>query len=220
VFYFFVDVRDHQHVYVGWRAGHLTFMVSAALIGLAFERLAHIPRAMRTAGGIAIALVMLASAPTVAIDAYNTQDISNRDVGAGFRWTLLLTKDEQDAFAWIERHTAPDELIQIDPAPRDPDTWAYLPAFPGRRMFGGLPISMVPLKKYEERSARIREIFDIDPIDAHNRARRSGVRYIFIGPPERAAHPGVDDRFASQPALLPLVYRNPSISIYGVVSAP
>ena len=30
-FYFFVNVRDHQDVYVGWRVGHFLFM-SAAVV--------------------------------------------------------------------------------------------------------------------------------------------------------------------------------------------
>src|SRR5881396_3789860 len=38
-FYFLVDVRDHQHVYVGWRAGHLMFIAFAPLVGFAVQEL-------------------------------------------------------------------------------------------------------------------------------------------------------------------------------------
>lgn len=217
IFYFYVDVRDHQNVYVGWRAGHLTFMVSGALIGLAFERLASAGR-WRRLGWSGVLLIILASAPTFAIDLYNTQDVTNREMGPGFRWTLVLSRDELDAFAWMQRNTFPDDLFQVDPFARDANTWAYLPAFADRRMYSGLPISMVPLRKYEERSRRIAEIYDLDPVRAHHRASRAHVKYIVVGPPEREAHPGVEERFAADPSLLVPVYRNPTISIYAVAS--
>ena len=38
-FYFFVDVRDHQYVYVGWRAGHFLFVALAALVGYGLQEL-------------------------------------------------------------------------------------------------------------------------------------------------------------------------------------
>ena len=37
VFYFFVNVRDHQDVYVGWRVGHFLFMSAAVVIGVLLE---------------------------------------------------------------------------------------------------------------------------------------------------------------------------------------
>ena len=39
-FYFFVNVRDHQDVYVGWRVGHFMFMAAAVVIGVLLERIA------------------------------------------------------------------------------------------------------------------------------------------------------------------------------------
>ena len=36
-FYFFVNVRDHQDVYVGWRVGHFLFMSAAVVIGVLLE---------------------------------------------------------------------------------------------------------------------------------------------------------------------------------------
>lgn len=37
-----------------------------------------------------------------------------------------------------------------------------------------------------------------------------------VGPPERAAHPGVDARLDSVPDLFPTAYRNGSVTIYKV----
>ena len=94
----FIDVRDHQNVYVGWRVGHLLFMASAVPIAIALERIAEDGGWQRYARIAAFAVVIAVAAPTVAIDLYNTQDITNRHLAAGFRWTLLLTHDELDAF--------------------------------------------------------------------------------------------------------------------------
>ena len=46
----------------------------------------------------------------------------------------------------------PKAIFQVDPVPRDPEHWAYLPAFAERRMAVGIPISMVPLAKYQQAS--------------------------------------------------------------------
>ncbi len=100
---------------------------------------------------------------------------------------------------------------------RDTATWAYLPAFAERRMAVGLPISMVPLAKYEEGSARMRQMFDADPRAAYDTAIEYHIDYIIVGQPEREAHPGVEGRFDSIPALLPLVLRNATISVYKVI---
>jgi hypothetical protein len=209
VFYFFVDIRDHQNVYVGWRVGHLTFIASIAGIAVLLERLSTLERRAR-AGWAALALILAASAPTVLIDLYNTQDIGNRG------WTLTLSPAEMAAFEWIGRHTLPADLVQIDPVARDPGSWAYIPAFANRRMFGGLPISMVPLHKYDVRAKRIREIFDLEAPLAYERARSANVRYVWVGEPERGAHPGVDARLDADPTLFQPVFRRDGVTIYGV----
>ncbi len=216
VFYFFVDIRDHQDVYVGWRVGHLTFIACGALIALTFERAAALRAMQRRLVWGVVAVVVLAAAPTLVLDAYNTQDVGNRGGGAGFRLTLVLTRDELEAFDWIRTHTRPDAVFQVDPVARDSDTWAYLPAFAERRMGKGLPISMVPLNKYIYETGRIRRIFDDQAGDAFDRARRSGVQFVLVGPPERTAHPDLEARFDAVPDLFPLVFRNAAISIYKV----
>src|SRR5207247_438478 len=49
LFYFFVDVKDHQHMYVGWRSGHFTFIACAGLTGYALQELGRRGRRMRVA---------------------------------------------------------------------------------------------------------------------------------------------------------------------------
>ena len=158
----------------------------------------------------------LAGLPTTVIDVYNTQDLLNRSEAPGFRWTLVLTPDDRQVFDWIRHNTRPDAIFQVDPLVRDSETWAYLPAFAERRMAAGLPISMIPLQKYQEGSNRIRGIFDEVPLSAYERAIRAGINYVLVGPPEREAHPGVEERFDSIGSLMPLAFRNGTISIYEV----
>jgi len=218
VFYFFVNVRDHQDVYVGWRVGHLLFMAATVLAGLVFEQLEGSPTPARIAAWVAVAIVTLTGLPTTVIDVYNTQDLSNRNEAPGFHWTLVLTPDDRQVFDWIRHNTRPDAVFQVDPLVRDSETWAYLPAFAERRMAVGLPISMVPLRKYQQGSEQIRTLFDEAPLSAYERARRAGINYILVGPPERAAHPDVEQRFDSLGPLMPIAFRNGTISIYEVRS--
>ena len=42
--------------------------------------------------------VLIGRLPTTLIDTYNAQDIGNRQMGPGFRWTIMLTPDEQEAY--------------------------------------------------------------------------------------------------------------------------
>jgi hypothetical protein len=219
-FFFFVDIRDHQNVYVGWRVGHLLFMASVVPIALAFEYAADTSRWTRVMLVGALGAVILLAAPTVAIDLYNTQDIANRRMAAGFRWTLVLSHDELEAFRWIKAHTAPTAIFQVNPKARDTETWAYLPAFAERRMAVGLPISMVPMRKYEDGARLVHDMFELDdPASIHQLATRLKIAYILSGPPERALSPRFQRRLDARPDLYPLLFRNRSISIYGVGEA-
>ena len=216
IFYFFINVRDHQDVYVGWRVGHFLFMAAAVVIGVLIERLAASTSAFQPLQWAALALAFLIGLPTTIIDLYNTQDITNHNEAPGFRWTLVLRPDERQAFHWIQHNTPQDARFQVDPVARDSETWAYLPAFAERRMAIGLPISMVPLAKYRDGSEAIRAIFDDAPLSAYERAVKAGVDYVLVGPPERGAHPGVEERFDSIANLMPVAFKNGSISIYEV----
>ncbi len=216
IFYFFINVRDHQDVYVGWRVGHFLFMAATVVLGILFERVQAAPPRLRALGWGAIAIIGLMGVPTTVIDVYNTQDITNFNEAPAGPWTLRLTPDDLQLIDWLKHNTEPTAIVQVDPVPRDPASWAYMPAFGERRMAAGLPISMIPLGKYQEASHAIRALFDEPPLLAYERAVRAGIDYIIVGPPERAAHDGVEARFDALPDLLPLRLRNGTISIYEV----
>jgi hypothetical protein len=213
-FYFFVNVRDHQDVYVGWRVGHFLFMAAAAVIGLLAETIATSASAAQPLQIAGLFIAFAAGLPTTVIDIYNTQDISKH--GNAPYFTLMLQPDELQAFDWIKHNTPPAATFQVDPIIRYDDSWAYLPAFAERRMGIGYPISMIPLAKYQRGSDAIRAMFDETPLAAYERAVRAKVNYVLIGPPERAAHPGVEERFNSIPGQMPLAWKNGTISIYEV----
>jgi hypothetical protein len=209
IFYFFVNVRDHQDVYVGWRVGHFMFMASTVVAGIFFERL-------RGLAWVPVVVIGLLGLPTTAIDVYNTQDITNHGPAPAGRWTLRLTPDDRQVFDWIRHNSDTKAIFQVDPVPRDPEHWGYLPAFAGRRMAAGIPISMIPLAKYQEASNTVRQIYDEPPLLAYERAVKANIDYIIVGPQERSVHPGVEERFDSVNGLLPLAFRNGTISIYQV----
>ena len=216
IFYFFINVRDHQDVYVGWRVGHFLFMAATVVIAILFERVHASPRAWRPLAWSAMAVIGLMGLPTTVIDIYNTQDITNFNEAPAGPWTLRLTPDDLQVIDWLKHNTEATAIVQVDPVPRDPASWAYMPAFGERRMAAGLPISMIPLAKYQEASHTIRAIYDEPPLFAYERAVKAGIDYIIVGPPERSVHEGVEARFDSVPQLLPLMLRNGTISIYRV----
>jgi hypothetical protein len=216
-FYFFVDLRGHQYVYVGWRAGNLLFIAFTILSAYALQEIAR-GTTMRRVAAIALFIVAAASAaPTFAIDLYNTQDISNREESpGGLRWTLVLDRDENEALAWIRAMSPPGAIVQIDPFPRG-FTWVYIPAFAERRMAAGLPISMVPLEKYEAASQQVKTVFTADTaVAAHQRATTLAIDYLWLGQPERQANPHLDDVLKQRPDLFQPVFHNNTISIYFV----
>ena len=217
VFYFFVDVRDHLDVYVGWRAGHFLFLCSIVLCGYALERLWRRGRPTRIATALAGFLLVGASAPTLAIDLYNTQDINNRADVVGFPWTLILTPGEIEGLDWIRKTTPVNATVQVEPTIRDPATWAYIPAFAERRMAAGLPISMMPRAKYNLASADIRRIYGASSVDEIlDRCRRAKVDYLVVAPPERATYRELEPLLDSAPRFFRPVFRNGTMTVYHV----
>jgi hypothetical protein len=215
LFYFFVDVIDHQHVYVGWRSGHFTFIASAALAGYALQELFRHGRRVRIVTAVIAVIVATAAVPTMAIDFYNTQDVANRSRGPSFRWTLVLPPEEIQALEWIRAQTAPDAIVQVEPSVRDTNTWAYLPAFAERRMAGGLPIGMVPLAKYQAATERVKAIYTAPTWrGAYDRAKALRIDYLIVGPPEREAYPAIEPMLNEQPSYFQPVFHNGSLSIY------
>ncbi|HSK08744.1 MAG TPA: hypothetical protein VK911_04155 [Vicinamibacterales bacterium] len=215
VFYFYVNVRDHMDVYVAWRAGHILIMVLAALGAVAWESGWERGRGARAGLVAAAVLAAFATVPTTFFDIYNSQDVWNRQPGPGFRWTVILTPEEAEGLAWIRERTREQAVVQVEPWVRGRDTWAYITAFGERRMAAGLPISMVPLRKYEEASERIRQIYQAaSPDEVFARCARERIDYLVVGEPERRAYPAFEQVLDSRPDLFVPVFRNGGVAVW------
>jgi hypothetical protein len=220
IFYFYVDVRGHQFVYVGWRVGHIIFITLAGVVGIGVHFL--VLRAgrgkHRRLGWVGFfAICALIAAPTTIIDIYNTQDISNRAKIKKIHWTLILSHDEVKALEWLRRSTPPDAIVQVEPYARDPETWAYLPAFAERRMAAGIPLSMVPLEPYQSASERVREIYvSTDPGFIADRSQQLGIDYLVVGHKERVAYPQLENILDTHINTFPRVFKNNALSVYAL----
>jgi hypothetical protein len=221
VFYFTADVPDMGGVWVGWRSGH-QLLIAFGIIGAAALSAAWVRQALRVPLVILALVAVIPAVPTVAIDIYNAQDISNREQGASFPWTLIVTPPEREALTWVRNATATDAIVQVEPTVRDSGTWAYVPAFAERRMAAGLPISMIPLAPYREASENVRAgIFQaLNAADAHRMARRLGIDYLLVGEPERANYQPAIALMQSRPDLFRPVFQNSAITIYGISREP
>jgi hypothetical protein len=215
-FYFLADVPDMGGVWVGWRSGHL-LLISFAIIGAAALTAAWQRYALRIPLGAAMVIAVGLAVPTVAIDVYNAQDITNRGPGPNFPWTLVITPPEREALNWIKRATPATAIVQVDPIARGATHWAYVPAFAERRMAAGIPISMIPLRPYERESAAVQSIFRAATADdARALAVTMGIDYLLIGAVERSAYIKGVTQIAERPDLFAPVFHNDAVDIYGV----
>jgi uncharacterized membrane protein len=217
-FYFLTNVPDSGDVWVGWRAGHLLLIafavLSAAAASAAWQRRSR--RALLVIVGTALVLPAL---PTVAIDVFNAQDITNREQGPEFPWTLVITPGEREALDWVRTETPPTAVVQVEPNVRGAKHWSYIGAFAERRAVAGLPGSMIPMKPYRMAADDLyRGVFrGRNASDSHRMARFLGVDYLFVGLPERRAYPDVIHHIANTPELFSIVFKNDAVTIFRVL---
>jgi hypothetical protein len=205
--------------YIGFRAGQLLQLSLPGLAAVFFARLWSRQWKWRAAA-VAIAVVLLAiGLPTTIIDTYNAQDIGNRRMGPGFRWTITLTPDEQAAYQWMRTQTPRDAIVQMDPIAHGRETWSQLPTFAGRRMAAARPISLMDIPDYAERSKRVHRIYaDRNAEVAVLIARDLGIDYVFIGPAEQKTNTATAlSKFAKREDLFREVFANAGTRIYQVL---
>lgn len=219
VFYFTADVPDMGGVWVGWRSGHL-LLIAFAIVGAAAMTAWWQRPAARLPVVVATLLAVIPAVPTVALDVYNAQDVTNREAGPTFPWTLVISPAEREAFEWLKRATPRDARVQVEPFARDAGTWAYVPAFGERRMAAGLPISMIPLEPYRAASESVRSgIFQAAAAsDAHAMARHLGIDYLLIGDVEREHYGRAVAMMVERPDLFPPVFANSAVTIFAIAN--
>jgi hypothetical protein len=215
-FYFFVDLPDSPNS-IGWHAAKVGLVAFTPLVGFGFFEVWRRRGLIRLTTVPLLALLGIAGLPTVAIDVYNNQDVWNRAPGPGFRWTVLVTPAELEGLEWIKRGTFKTARVQVDPVARGRDTWAFIPAFAERRMATGLPLSMIPLAKYEAANQQISQVYQSPSAEqAYDGVTRHCIDYLVIGPPERAKYPQLEPLLDEDKARFVPAFRNGTLTVYYV----
>ncbi|MFI5078080.1 MAG: hypothetical protein ACHQRO_12090 [Vicinamibacteria bacterium] len=191
--FYFASLPHRDPIWVGWRAGQIMLVALPGLVATALAWGLSL-RAWPLAPA-AVAVAALAGLPTTLIDTFNAQDIENRHMGAGFRLSVDITAAEQDALLWLRQVTPPTAIVQVDVAARGSDSWTLIPTFAQRRMYAGLPISLLAEPVY----------------------RAGHVHYVYVGDAERRAQRAVAlAKFDQRPDALVRVFENPAATIYEV----
>ena len=209
---YFVRLSVDQ-AWVAFRAGQ---MMIVALAALAARAVASGGTGMRrTLTGGLVVLCFAAGIPTTAIDEYNAQDTHNLAMGPGFPWTIVVSRQQQAAYGWIRENTPRNAIVQMDARSRERSTWSNIPSFAERRMAGGLPISLLNVPEYAERSDRIREMYGArNPAEAADLARKLRIDYVYVDEVERRAYPG-GIQFDGSP-VFEKVFDDPPVAVYRV----
>ena len=208
---------DVDKSWVGFRAGQMILVAVPALIARGFVTSGTRKALMIITAAAALAI----GTPTVAIDTYNAQDVTNFAPSPNGPWTVTVTRDEQSGLAWLRANTPPSAIVQMDPLARERSSWSLIPSFAERRMGAGRPISLLggttDGSEYAERSARVKTMYSTgDARTAHDIARSLRLDYVWIDRIERAAYPGGMAKFDAAPQYFTGVFRNPEVSIYRV----
>jgi hypothetical protein len=184
---YFVRLSVDQ-AWMAFRAGQMMIVGLAVLAARYVAGATSGPRRWITYAVVAV--VILAGAPTTVIDEYNAQDVTNRAMGPGFPWTIVVTRQQQAAYEWLRQNTPATAVVQMDPRSRERSTWSNIPSFAERRMAAGLPISLLNIPEYAERSDLARQMYATSNAgEAADIARTLRVDYVYVDEVERRAYP-------------------------------
>jgi len=208
--------------WVPFRAGQMLLVVIPALIarGLAADR----PRVLRVTAVTVCVLALAIGAPTTIIDARNAQDVDDLDAGPGFHWTLVLHPEEEQALHWIRTMTPPNALVQMEPTVRDRDTapggwgerWSLIPSFAERRMAAGLPISLMRVPEYAEKTSLVRTAYQsASAHEAWTIARHLHIAYLYVDALDRQTYEGAA-KFDRAPEFFTPVFKAGDVGVYAV----
>lgn len=219
--FLFIEVRGHENTYIPFRTGQLFYVVLALLLAAAIDDWGRwVPARASLARAVLLAGVLLAL-PTVALDWYNTRDITNVAMTpGGFPWTVYISQDDLRAARWIDRSLPPDAVVQPDASARGRASWALIPAFAYRRQRTGVALFEPNPERFEKDIARVRIVFRSPNLDdAYGYCQRMGIQYLYVGAAERAAHGSISvDKFQNDTARFRTVYQEGSVTIYRVVT--
>ena len=212
-----------DEAWVPFRAGQMLLVAIPALVARAIAAGWEAPR-LRPAAAFALAALFAIGTPTTIVDAHNAQDVDNHEIGPGFHWTLVLHPDERAALDWIRTSTPRNALVQMEPVVRDRNAspgqwgerWSLVPSFGERRMAAGLPISLIHVPEYTEKSALVKQMFQTsDAREAWTIARRLHISYVYVEPIDRGTYRGAE-KFGATPQLFEPVFIRGGAAVYAV----
>ncbi len=213
--FYFVNLSV-EGSYIGFRAGQILQVSLAPLVALFLSRLLSWRRSI---AAVAVAVIAAAGAPTTFIDTFNAQDIYNRRMGPGFRWTVSLSPLDQEGLAWIRNNTAPDAIVQMDPITRGRETWSHIPTFAHRRMWAGKPLLWLDVPPYDARSHEVHQLYITSNLQDACRLARGRIDYLYIGRIEREGMPkGAFRKFSASGTCFSLAFENPEVLVYRIQS--
>jgi hypothetical protein len=217
--FLYVDVRGHENTYVSFRTGQFLYIALAAATAAAIDAARGWPRARRLAFAALAVTATVAALPTVVLDSYNAQDITNvqKSVG-GFPWTVHVTPAHQAAIAWTRSHLPSRAVLQMDPIAHGRATWALLPAFAERRVGVGLALFEPNPRRFDRPMADVRRIFSAgDTATAFALCQQFGITDVWVGPEERAAYgDAAADKFLADADHFAPLYAAGGVAIYRV----
>jgi hypothetical protein len=202
--------------WVGFRAGQILLLMLPVLLARFLWTLRSSP------GGplltiAAIVAILVAGLPTTVIDEFNAQDIHNTHMGSGFRWTVTLSPAQQEALDWIRTRTPENAIVQMEPIVRGRDEWSLIPSFAERRMAAGVPISLLAVPDYAERSKEVQRLFETgDATAAAGIAHHWRIGYIYVDQTDREAYPAGVDKFVKAPQYFEVAFQNAEAAVYRV----
>jgi hypothetical protein len=215
--FFFVTLGYTDPIWVGWRAGQIILVTMPPLIAWFFIRCRE--RFGRGFATIVATLVLVVGLPTTIIDAFNAQDTANHQNTTFYRWTIVLTPEQQAAFDWIRQSTPPTALVQMEPTIRRRDLWSLIPSLASRRMAAALPIWLLDMPAERAAADEVSRIYRTQSVEeAWQIATRYRIDYLYLDSFDRRMFdPVAIGKFDGALQYFSPVYRNGEVAVYAVV---
>jgi hypothetical protein len=210
---FYLVTLSVEGSYIGFRAGQI---LQVSLAPLVASCLVWLRSWRRWAPAVVVAGILASGLPTTVIDTFNAQDIGNKRMGPGFRWTVSLSAHEQEALAWIRANTPSQAIVQMDPVARGREMWSHIPTFAQRRMWGGRPILWLDVPPYVERSREVHRLYLTRDIWEACDLARGRIDYLYVGRVERERMRSGIKKFSITGTCFTLAFENPEVQIFRV----
>lgn len=202
----FVRLQDNPSD-VGLKAALV--LIPALLAGTAFMIRNH-PRT----GTILMILLAFPALPTSLLDLWSTAQLDTP------RYISFIPQPDRDGCRYLKTSTPWNWVVQSDPRRETRGYFSLVPTFGERRTALGDPmhgrIFQIPKPEYDRRQTAVRELFESRSArDIIRIASDVGIDALYIGSPERSAHPALDECMRH----LPEYYSSGDVRIYAAKPA-